>query len=91
MSYLFPTVPAPPVTPDPVEGDFYQDLELSDMQNQTIDMISSGLRTVGSVVESSFSLIFSSPLAAFFLSLLNYFTLSSMYVLLNIRIPKVVF
>ena len=61
------------------------------MQNQTIDMISSGLRTVGSVVESSFSLIFSSPLAAFFLSLLNYFTLSSMYVLLNIRIPKVVF
>ena len=43
------------------------------------------------VVENSFSFIFSTPLAAFFLSLLNYFTLSSLYVLLDIRIPKIVF
>ena len=73
------------------EEDFYLTIELSEGQNQTVGMISSGLETVSAMVENSFALIFSSPLAAFFLSLLNYFTLSSLYVLLNIRVPKFVF
>ena len=73
------------------DEDFYLELELSEGQNQTVSMINSGLETANAVVENSFALIFSSPLAAFFLSLLNYFTLSSLYVLLNIRLPKFVF
>lgn len=38
-----------------------------------------------------FSVIFSSPIAVQFLSLFNYFMLSSLYVLINIRIPYKVF
>lgn len=38
-----------------------------------------------------FAILSSSPLAAFFLGLFNYFTLSSLYVLLNISIPYEVF
>lgn len=36
-------------------------------------------------------MIFSSPLSAYFLSLFNYFTLSSLYILLDIRLPSIVF
>lgn len=43
------------------------------------------------IVDSIFSVIFSTPLAIYFFSIFNYFTLSSLYVLLNISIPDVVF
>jgi hypothetical protein len=39
----------------------------------------------------AFTFLFSSPLAVQFLTLFNYFTLSSLYVLLNIRIPYPIF
>lgn len=38
-----------------------------------------------------FSIIFSTPLAIYFFSIFNYFTLSSLYVFLNIQIPYIVF
>jgi|688.fasta_scaffold1349768_1 hypothetical protein len=37
------------------------------------------------------SIIFSSPLTCFFLGLFNYFVLNSIYVLLNIPLPDIVF
>lgn len=49
------------------------------------------LAVVNVVIEKSFSVIFSTPLAIYFFSVFNYFTLSSLYVLLNIRIPEAVF
>lgn len=36
-------------------------------------------------------IVFSSPFACFFLSFFNYFTLNSLYILLNIQIPNLVF
>lgn len=47
--------------------------------------------TVNEIVQSVFSVIFSSPLAVQFLSLFNYFMLSSLYVLLEIKIPHKIF
>lgn len=38
-----------------------------------------------------FSIIFSTPLAIYFFSIFNYFTLSSLYVYLDIRTPQLVF
>ena len=43
------------------------------------------------VVKKSFSIIFSSPLAIFFLSLFSYFNIASMYVLLDVKLPKIIF
>ena len=42
---------------------------------------------VDNVVDKVFSLVLSTPLAIYFFSTFNYFTLSSLYVLLNIPIP----
>jgi len=35
--------------------------------------------------------VFSTPVTVFFLSTFNYFTLSSLYILLNIKLPYAVF
>ena len=56
-----------------------------------METISEGLEQVNVVVENTFSILFSTPLAIFFISLFNYFNLASIYVLLDIPIPKVVF
>lgn len=42
-------------------------------------------------IKTVFALTFSSPLAVFFLSLFNYFYLSSLYILLNLKIPYSVY
>jgi hypothetical protein len=42
-------------------------------------------------IETGFSILYSTPLTIAFLSTLNYFTLSSLYVLLNIRLPYAIF
>lgn len=41
--------------------------------------------------ENFFAWTFSNPLATYFLSVFNYFSFSSIYVLLNIAIPEIVF
>ena len=54
-------------------------------------MLSSGLKEISFVVEKIFTVIFSTPLSIFYLSLFNYFTLMSLYVLLDVTLPDVVF
>jgi hypothetical protein len=49
------------------------------------------MTTVNVIIENSFSLLFSSPLALLFLSTFNYFNLSSLYILLHIRVPYEIF
>lgn len=46
------------------------------------------LSPINAAVQDTFSVIFSTPLAGFFLSLFSYFTLSSLYILLNVDIPE---
>jgi len=46
---------------------------------------------MNSAVQDTFSVIFSTPLAGVFMSLFSYFTLSSIYVLLNMTIPDTVY
>ena len=73
------------------ESSLFTTVEFTEAQNKTVESIGKGLNQVSSLVDNSFSILFSTPLAAFFLRLFNYFTLNSLYVLLNIPIPQVVF
>ena len=48
--------------------------------------------TVTSQITNSISMVASSlPFAVYFLGFLNYFTMSSLYVLLNFRIPEMLY
>lgn len=49
------------------------------------------LSVVDTVLQNSFSILFATPLVGFFFSIFNYFTLLSLYVLVDIRIPEAVF
>ena len=46
------------------------------------------IENVNTAIDISFSFVFSSPLALFFLTTFNYFSLSSLYILLSVRVPK---
>lgn len=70
---------------------FYIILNYTDSQNETLSWITNILTPLNQIIEKVFSILFSSPLTAYFLSLFNYFTLSSYYVLVNIKVPQVVF
>jgi hypothetical protein len=88
-----PTNPAADneTVPPNEDSAFYYHLNYTNAQNETLSWISDKLIGLNSIVEKGFSIIFSSPLAAYFLSLFNYFTLSTLYVIVNIRLPWIVF
>jgi hypothetical protein len=66
-------------------------LNYSANQNKTLSFIVDKILVVSSIVDKTFSVIFSSPLAIYFFSIFNYFTFLSLYVLLNMKIPDVIF
>jgi hypothetical protein len=49
------------------------------------------LDMVDKIMRKVFAVVHSTPLAAFFLSIFNYYMFTSIYVLLHIRIPYIVF
>lgn len=66
-------------------------LNLSEVQNQTFADLKSASAVVLKVMTSFNLVVFSSPFTCFFLSFFNYFTLNSLYVLLNIKLPDIIF
>jgi len=57
----------------------------------TLFYFNNAVETLDTIIDNSFTFVFSSPLALFFLSTFNYFNLSSLYILLNIRVPIDIF
>lgn len=80
------------VNPDQIDpSGFYILVNYTDSQHSTLSWITNILTPLNEIVEKIFAILFSSPFTAYFLSLFNYFTLSSYYVLVNIKVPQVVF
>lgn len=50
-----------------------------------------GVAVVDDIVDNVFSVVFSTPIAIYFLTTFNYFTLCSFYVLLNMAIPELLY
>ena len=61
------------------------------MQNNTFEAIGAISIVMTDIAYKFNMVVFSSPLASFFLSFFNYFTLNSLYVLLDIPLPKIIF
>lgn len=71
--------------------DFYNPLSYHQVRNTTFEYLKPIYAVIHNSIEYSFSFIVSSPLAQFFLSTFNFFNLSSIYILLNIRVPYDIF
>jgi hypothetical protein len=61
------------------------------MQNSTFETIGAISIVMTDIAYKFNMVVFSSPLASFFLGFFNYFTLNSLYVLLDISLPKIIF
>jgi hypothetical protein len=66
-------------------------INLTEWQNQAFESIALASSVIENIMTKFNMVVFSSPLTTFFLGLFNYFVLNSLYVLLNIEIPSLVF
>jgi hypothetical protein len=74
-----------------IESNFYRIVNYSEFQNTTLKSIGEVITTFDSIIDNTFSLIFSTPLTTFFLGTLNFFALTSLYIFLNINLPYPVY
>ena len=70
---------------------FYRPLSYGDIQQSTYEIINKSLEFTANTTSMITSMASSTPTSIYFLSFLNYFTLCSLYVLLNFRIPQHLF
>ena len=74
-------------SPPPSDRKFYLPLELNNREQKALDVIDTTLILVTNVTSYLHTAASSCSISIYFLSFLNYFTLSSIYVLLNFPIP----
>lgn len=62
-------------------------INMTDYEEKASETLSSTMIAVNNIVQNIIRIVFSSPFTCFFLGFLNYFNLTSLYVLLNVKIP----
>ena len=72
----------------PTEEAFTEELDYSEGEIATFETISGSLAATSWMTSILRSVISSTPISIFFLSFLNYFSLSGLYVLLNFPVPS---
>jgi hypothetical protein len=91
FSTTTPVPLSPQATPTTSEPSFYYDLPYTESQIAFLTIIDILMKGLNHVIEHSFTFLLSSPVAVLFLSSFNFFNLSSLYVLLQIRTPYKIF
>ena len=81
-------IPEPTTEEKGVEEEFYTVLELDDKEKAAYQIINKSLEVTIEATSAISAVASSTPTSVYFLSFLNYFTLSSLYVLLNFPMPK---
>ena len=80
-----------PPTNEVNETNFFTTLNMTDAEEEIIGNVNSTMTYSSRITNSMASAVTSFPFAIYFLGFLNYFSLSSLYVLLNFPIPKRVY
>ena len=75
-------------SPLPSDSSFFLPLKLNDKEQKALDIIDKTLIFATNATSYINKVASSSPVSIYFLSFLNYFTLCSIYVLLNFPIPE---